>query len=58
MADVEPAKVSEVLLAISERSILETSPGQAVTLWAATKVLMGLKYPKEQVEEFTRGVPP
>ncbi len=29
---------------------------QAATLWAATKVLMGLRYPKEQVEEFERGV--
>jgi predicted transposase YdaD len=29
---------------------------QAATLWAATKVLMGLRYPKEQIEEFERGV--
>jgi predicted transposase YdaD len=29
---------------------------QAATLWAATKVLKGLRYPKEQVEEFERGV--
>ena len=28
----------------------------SATLWAATKVLMGLRYPKEQVEEFERGV--
>jgi hypothetical protein len=33
-----------------------TSFEQAATLWAATKVLMGLRYPKEQVEKFTRGV--
>jgi predicted transposase YdaD len=28
----------------------------SATLWAATKVLMGLRYPKERVEEFERGV--
>jgi predicted transposase YdaD len=56
VANVEPGKVPEVLMAISERFVHETSPEQAVTLWAATKVLMGLRYPKEQVEVFTRGV--
>ena len=56
VANVEPGKVSEVLLTISERFVHETTPEQAVTLWAATKVLMGLRYPKEQVEVFTRGV--
>ena len=56
VAKVEPGKVPEVLMAISERFVHETTPEQAVTLWAATKVLMGLRYPKEQVEVFTRGV--
>ena len=56
VANVEPRKVPEVLMAISERLVRETSPEQAATLWAATKVLMGLRYPKEQVEEFTREV--
>ena len=55
VADVEPAKVPDVLMAISERLVRETSPEQAATLWAATKVLMGLRYPKEQVEGFMRG---
>ena len=56
VANVEPEKVPEVLMAISERFVRETSPEQAATLWAATKVLMGLRYPKEQVEVFTTGV--
>ena len=56
VANVEPGTVPDVLMAISERFVRETSPEQAVTLWAATKVLMGLRYPKEQVEVFTRGV--
>jgi hypothetical protein len=46
----------DVLMVISERLVRETSPEQAATLWAATKVLMGLRYPKEQVDEFERGV--
>jgi len=56
VADVEPEQVPGVLVAISERLLRETSHEQAATLWAATKVLMGLRYPKEQVEEFTKGV--
>ena len=56
VADVEPEQVPGVLMAISERLVRETSTDQAATLWAATKVLMGLRYSKEQVEEFTRGV--
>ena len=43
-------------MAISERLISETSPEQAATIWAATKVLMGLRYSIEQVEEMVRGV--
>jgi predicted transposase YdaD len=56
VANVEPDQVPKVLLAISERLVRETSPEQAATFWAATKVIMGLRYPKEQVEEFERGV--
>jgi predicted transposase YdaD len=56
VANVEPERVPEVLVTISERFVREASSEQAATLWAATKVLMGLRYPKEQVEEFTRGV--
>jgi predicted transposase YdaD len=55
VAKVEPEKVPEVLMAISERLASETNAEQAATLWAATKVLMGLRYPKEQVEGFTKG---
>jgi predicted transposase YdaD len=55
VANVEPAKVPDVLMAISERLVREASPEQAATIWAATKVLMGLRYPKEQVEGFMRG---
>jgi hypothetical protein len=40
-------RVPEVLMAISERLINETSPDQAATTWAATRVLMGLRHSSE-----------
>jgi hypothetical protein len=55
VANVALEKVPEVLMAISERLGRETNPEQTATLWAATKVLMGLRYSREQVEGFTRG---
>jgi predicted transposase YdaD len=56
VAAIEPEQVPGVLMAISERLRQETSIDQAATLWAATEVLMGLRYSKEQVAEFIRGV--
>ncbi len=57
VSKVEPERVRSVLEAISERLDAETtSDDQEAILWAATKVLMGLRYPKERVEELTRGI--
>jgi predicted transposase YdaD len=56
VSDVGPEQVPEVLLAISERLNHETGPDQAATIWAATRVLMGLRFSREQVDEFTRGI--
>lgn len=56
VAAVEPEQVPGVLAVISERFVREASLEQAATLWAATKVLMGLRYSEEQVDEFTSGV--
>jgi hypothetical protein len=55
VAAVEPAQVPGVLMAISEGLTREATPDVAAMLWAATKGLMGLRYPKERVEGFTRG---
>jgi predicted transposase YdaD len=55
---VAAERLPDVLVAISERLIRETSPELAATIWAATKVLMGLRYSIEQVEEMVRGYPP
>jgi len=46
----------EVLAALSERLIRKASLEQAATLWAASRVLMGLRYAEKQVEEFFEGV--
>jgi hypothetical protein len=55
VADIELARVPELLVVISDRLLRETSPEQAATLWAATQILMGLRYPKQQVEELEVG---
>jgi hypothetical protein len=56
VSDVGPEELPQVLLAISERLRHETGPEQAATIWAATRVLMGLRFSKEQVDGFTKGV--
>ncbi len=57
VARVEPEQVRDVLEVISQRFETETtSEDQAAILWTATKMLMGLRYPKERVEELTRGI--
>ncbi len=57
VSKVEPERVRGVLEAISERLETETtSQDQEKILWVATKMLMGLRYSKERIEELTRGI--
>ncbi|MFI5455257.1 MAG: hypothetical protein ACHRXM_07370 [Isosphaerales bacterium] len=56
VSDVELEQVPGVLLTISRRFVNDTTPDQTALLWAATKVLMGLRYPAEKVDEFTEEV--
>jgi len=56
VSDVELEEVPGVLLTISRRLVKETTPDQVTVLWAATKVLMGLRYSQEKVDELTEGV--
>jgi predicted transposase YdaD len=56
VANVGLAQLPSVLVAISRRLEREASPEEAATLWNATKVLMGLRYPKEQIEAAIEGV--
>jgi predicted transposase YdaD len=53
---VEMKDVPGVLLAISKRLEREATPEQAVTLWGATRILMGLRYEQEQVDAIIQGV--
>ncbi|MDR3638241.1 MAG: hypothetical protein P4L84_30840 [Isosphaeraceae bacterium] len=53
---VEIADVPGVLLAISRRLERETTSEQAIALWGATKILMGLRYEEEQVDTIIQGV--
>jgi hypothetical protein len=43
-------------MAISDRLAREANPEQAATLWNATRILMGLRYPEEQVDAIIEGV--
>ncbi len=56
VSDVPPERLPEVLAAVGQRLKQEAAPALQETLWAATKLLMGLRYPDEQVEQLVKGV--
>ena len=56
VSNVPAEQVPSVLLAMSDRMARESSREQAATLWAATRVLMGLRYEEKQVDALTEGV--
>jgi len=56
VSDVGKMTMPEVLMAVSERLIKEASLEQAATLWAATHMLMGLRYSEQQVAQVFEGV--
>jgi predicted transposase YdaD len=56
VANVGLEQLPSVLVAISRRLEQEASPAQAAMLWNATKVMMGLRHPKEQIEALIEGV--
>jgi hypothetical protein len=56
VSSVPPAKIPELLTAILQRLVGEASPGDAATPWAATRVLMGLRYSNDQVRDLTKGL--
>jgi predicted transposase YdaD len=56
ISKVGPDDVFSVLVSISERLVKEATPEQQATLWAATKILMGLRHPRETVENLTGGI--
>jgi predicted transposase YdaD len=56
VSDVAAERLPEILAAVAQRLKREAEPGLMETLWAATKVLMGLNYPDEQIDQLTEGV--
>jgi hypothetical protein len=56
VSDVGLEDLQQVLQAMGERYRQEASPDQQAVLWTATKILMGLRYRGEQVEEVLEGV--
>jgi predicted transposase YdaD len=56
VSDVTPEQLGDVLKAVAERLRDETGPELMTTLWTATAILIGLRYPREQVGEMMEGV--
>jgi hypothetical protein len=57
VARVEREQVPDVLMAMSERMKQDATLDQARTLWTATAILMGLRYRKQEIDAFIKGVP-
>jgi predicted transposase YdaD len=55
LADVAPDALPIVLRRIGERFRHEATPSEAATLWAATTILMGLRFPREVVAQLLQG---
>ena len=56
VSNVVPDRLAGVVEAVAERLRREAGPELRMTLWAATQILMGLKYPKEQVSDLTKEI--
>jgi predicted transposase YdaD len=56
VSDVSPERLPEVLAAVATRLKREAAPALQETLWAATKLMMGLNYPDERIEQLVKGV--
>lgn len=56
LADVTPERLPAVIRRMDERLRREATPQQAGTLWTATYVLMGLRYPAELARRLVEGV--
>jgi hypothetical protein len=53
---VAEAELPDVIRRMEQRISAEATPDEAGTLWTATDVLMGLRYPRTLVSELLRGV--
>jgi predicted transposase YdaD len=55
LADVERARLPEIVRRIDERFAEELPPSDVGDLWSATMVLMGLRYDRDEVRQLLRG---
>ena len=56
VSNVAAERLLDVLTAVANRLRDEAGPELKTTLWTATVILMGLRYPREQVGEMIEGV--
>jgi predicted transposase YdaD len=56
VSDVALERLPDVVMAVAERLRDETGPEMRTTLWTATVILIGLRYPREQVGELMEEV--
>ena len=56
VSNVAPDQLEAVVRGVAERLKREADPELMTTLWTATTVLMGLRYPREQVQAMIKGV--
>jgi predicted transposase YdaD len=56
VSDVPPERLPEILTAVAQRLRDEAAPELMKTLWIATAILTGLRYPREQVSGLIEGV--
>jgi predicted transposase YdaD len=56
VSNVAPERLPDVLTAVAARLRDDAGPELALTLWTATAILIGLRYPREQVGKLIEGV--
>jgi len=56
LAAVTPEQLPQVIRRMEQRLSTETTPADAATLWSATYILMGLRYPSEVTNQLLKGV--
>ena len=56
IGDVAEADLPAIIGRMEQRIGQEATPGEAGTLWTATDVLMGLRYPRTLVNDLLRGI--
>lgn len=56
LAAVSPDELPQVIRRMERRLSAEITPADAASLWSATYILMGLRYPSEVTNQLLRGV--